>query len=276
MNLDLLSFTVTAPGASPGTAMTAIESATIRNARAGAAVAILAGWTFAQGAGSTGVVWRSINETSRGYRYTTIAAQPMPGIPALPAYCQPQDPITITQIGSAVAADIETASLLCFYEDLPGCNGQLINTAALYKHGVNAITVQGSITNGTGAGFTGTSQTLATASDLLEANANYALVGITVGAACAAITLRGVDTGGLRIGVPGWLQNHDFTANFFRHMSERHDLPCIPVFNSANRVGTILEVLGNENAVATPYTLHLVLLDGDVKGAKTGSNPQPS
>jgi hypothetical protein len=160
--------------------------------------------------------------------------------------------------------------MLMWYEDLPGTDGRLINTAQLRKFGVNTLTIEDSITIAATGQYSG-SRALNAASDLLKADTDYAIVG---GGAfeisASALCIRGVDIGNLRCAIPG-----DYCAgapgsnnDWFMQLSEFHDLPCIPVFNSSNRAGIFVDGSGNENATATPFHLNLVEL-GRKRGTVT-------
>src|SRR5437867_3516144 len=84
--------------------------------------------------------------------------------------------------------------------------------------------------------------------DLLRANTDFAVFGMTTNTECAAICLRGPDTANLRVSVPG---EPDFTEDgawWFRLLSMHYGLPCIPVINSANKGGTLIDCVNDENA----------------------------
>ena len=263
MNLDTVSFTVTAPGASPGTAMAAVagDTAVVRNSRKDALVLCLAMWVKAQGAGITTMVWPSGHDLVRGVRQVNVANQISQKVPWGSAYrFRAQDPITMTQIGSAVAGDVELAHLLMYYEDLPGVDAHMINLAMLRSRGVASLTVQDTITPTAASAYSGP-RFLNAGSDLLKADTEYAVLGGTVQVDCGALTLRGVDTGNLRVSIPGESGDENWNNNFFVHLSEIHDLNCIPVINSANRGGIIVEVVQDENTAAVPFHLNLVELN---------------
>lgn len=82
MQLDLVSFSVTAPGAGP-TAMAAVtgDSAIIRNAGSGKQILALAAWTNAQAVGYTQVRWPSGHDMVRNVRLRNLALQPDNKVP---------------------------------------------------------------------------------------------------------------------------------------------------------------------------------------------------
>jgi hypothetical protein len=272
MNLDLVSFSVTAPGAGP-TAMAAVtgDPNTIRNSRAGSHIALAAMWTNSQAVGFTRLTYPSGHDLNTGWTYRNLALTPVPPALGAPAYFKPQDPLTLVQSGSAVAGDVETAHMLLWYEDLPGVDARLINKAKLFKHGVNLLSVQNTIAPTAASAYSG-QVTLVAAADTLKPNTDYAILGATFGANCGAFAIQGVFNGGLRCGIPGTTQQGELTGQWFVRLSEELDLPMIPVFNSADRAGVLLTTVTNELLTAVPFSLNLVQLERGVDTSAKGSN----
>ncbi len=274
MNLDTLTFIATAPSTGAAMAIATGDSASVRNAAPGKDILCLAAWAKGQAVGTVQVTWPSGHDLVRGIRARTgiVANSPENLVPrGFPWPFRPQDPITVTKVGSATGGDVELFHMLMWYEDLPGTDGRLINVAQLRKFGVNVLTIEDSITITT-AGQYGGSRALNAASDLLKADTDYAIVGggafeISAGALC----VRGVDIGNLRCAIPGgYCAGAPGVYNdWFMQLSEFHDLPCIPVFNSSNRAGIFVDGSGNENATATPFHLNLVELGRKRVGAVT-------
>ena len=96
--------------------------------------------------------------------------------------------------------------------------------------------------------------------NLLHANTDYAVLGFTVDAAVAAIAVKGIDTGNLRVAGPGTLSNH-LTIDWFVRLSEHTGMPCIPVVNSANAGGAYVSIISSAaTAAACDVTLILAEL----------------
>jgi hypothetical protein len=260
MTLDTVSFTVTAPGAGP-TAMAAVagDSALIRNSRGNASIFMLAAWTNAQAVGFTQVLWPSGHDLVRGLRYRNTINTPDVKLSSnFPARFRAQDPLTVSESGSATAGDVELFTGLMFYDDLPGVDANLINLATLVKRGVNELAVDDIVTPVAASVYSG-ARALNVGSDLLKADTDYALLGASFSVACHAATLRGVDSGNLRVSIPGSL-NPVQTTGFFSELSLRTGLACIPVFNSANRGGIFQEILDDENFAAVGVSWNFVEL----------------
>lgn len=261
MNLDTLSFTVTAPGAGP-TAMAAAtgDVAVVRNGAKNSLILAAAIWTKAQAVGFTQILYPSGHDLVRGIRYRNIANQTDNKVPEgfAPRF-RAQDPITVSQSGSATAGDVETVHMMMYYDDLPGVNGRLINLPELRRRGVDMLTVEDTCTATTGGQYGG-QRTLSQAADLFKADTDYAVLGAVVGVACGALCIRGVDSGNLRCPIPGLVGDANLSANWFIRMSEAHDLPMIPIFNTANRAGVLIDVVQDENLTAVPFSLVLAEL----------------
>ena len=259
--LDLVSFAVTAPGA-VGVAMAPVtgDSANVRNAALGSVARIVAIWSKAQAVGFTQVTFPSGNDQTRNIRYRNVANTPI-NMFERGGYTlvQPQETLALTQAGSAVAGDVELAHMLIQYDDLPGVASRLIDVAELEGRFVRKVTVEDTITATAGAAYSG-ARALNAASDLLRANTDYAVIGASIGITGGALTLRGVDTGNLRVGVPCQALANPIGVNWFKELAEWFGSPMIPQFNSANKSGIFTELVTDENLVAVPFAWHLAEL----------------
>ena len=259
--LDVQSFTVTAPGAA-GAAMTACtgDASAVRNAAPGSRITLIGAWCKAQAVGFSQIVFPSGNDTTRNIRWRNVANQPGNMLArGIGQTMEPQDPLTLTQAGSAVAGQNEMVSMLMFYENLPGVDAQMIDNATLLSRAVRLVTVEDTVT-ATVLGAYGGSRAMNAASDLLRANTQYAILGAKIGIVCQALTIKGPDTGNLRVALPGLVAPDVETVNWFPFMSEWFGLPLIPTFNSANKTGTFIECLQDQALTAVPFSLLLAEL----------------
>lgn len=253
--LEIISGLVTAPaGTLTALTMAAGNSATVRNANLNTRIALLQTWATNQGAG----VWRirspKMHDNVQNMRFRSPVGINLPQItPGTWQRLYAQDNLTLELSGSAVGGDIEQAALLIYYEDLPGAQAHLINCAELLARTVNAWTTEIAIAPGAGGNFTG--QVAINASfDNFKANTDYALVGYTVDTLCHAVRFSGPDFANLGVGGPGNLNSRHITTRWFFHLSQQLGIPLIPVFNSANKNGTVVDVAQNENAAAVNVT----------------------
>lgn len=261
MNLDIISFAATAPGAVGVNApAVAGDPAAVRNAAPGSNVFLVAQWTNSQGNGFSQITFPSGHDLVRNIRYRTVVNAPYNIIPqGVKQVMRPQDPLVVTQAGSAVAGDVETVHSMFLYENLPGVNASLIDSAELASRGTEVVTIEDTTTATVAATYSGP-RALNAASDLLKANTDYAILGAVVSTNCGALTIRGVDTGNLRAAIPGLHTNQNVTSDWFVNLSDWLGMPTIPVINSANKAGIFIENITNENLAAVPFSLILVQL----------------
>jgi len=255
--LQLLTGFVTAPDTTQtALTMAAGDSLTIRNAAIDSPVRLLTAWVDCQIRGILRIRSPKLHDNVQGIRMDTIASEVQPLLPA--GHTQrlyPQDTLTVDLSGSATAADIETACLLLYYPDLPGQAGRFITPEDAKSRMVNLIGVENSLATGTAGGYSG-EEAINADFDLMKANTDYALLGYTVSPVagqtvgeCLAVRYRGVDTGNLGVGGPGTDSDRWLTNRWFVWLSRQCGLPLIPVFNSANKAGILVDAAQDENGV---------------------------
>jgi hypothetical protein len=269
--LEIISGLVTAPGATlTALTMAAGNSATVRNAALSSQVALLDTWAFNNAAG----VWRirspKLHDNVQGNRYRIPAASPNSlVVPGLWQRLVPQDNLTLELSGSAVGGQIEQAQLLIYYSDLPGAQARLIGTQELMGRTVNMWTTEIDITPGAAGGFSG-QVAINSTFDQFKANTDYALVGYNVDTVCGAVRFTGPDFANLGVGGPGPLVSRWPTDRYFYWLTKEVGINLIPVFNSANKFGTLVDVVQNQAAAAVKVVAYLHELS-----MPNGANPQP-
>jgi hypothetical protein len=255
--LEVLTGFVTAPSTvQVALGMNVGNSLTIRNAALSSKVKLLTAWVDAQVRGILQITSPKLHDNVRGIRCGTNANIIDPLIdPSSPQDLWPQDSLAVTLSGSATAGDIETACLLVRYDDLPGQSGRFLMPADVRSRMVNLVTVENSLATGTLGGYSG-EEPINSEQDLFKANTDYALLGYTVApvagqtdGGCAVVRWRGADTGNLGVGGPGNDLKKHLTSRWFMWLSEISGLPCVPVFNSANRAGILLDASQDENGL---------------------------
>lgn len=265
MHIELLSYSATAPGAA-GAAAAAVtgDSLIIKNA-IGRDPQIIAWWARNQTAGFHQVTAPSFHDTTRGIRVNVPATEIDPRLPlGVSQDCQAQELLSCTIAGSATAGDVELGCFLLSYPNLPGVTGRYITYAQMLDKKTNLTTVSATLA-GAAAGYTG-AELINAESDLLRANTNYAVLGMTTNTDCAAMFISGPDTGYQKVAVPGDSADNDFTSQWFCYLARAYDDPLIPVINSGNKASTSFGFLQDENNVSPLVTLYLAQL------GKPGSN----
>jgi hypothetical protein len=169
----------------------------------------------------------------------------------------PTDELTVEMTGGA--AEVDSAALFIYYEQLGGINARLMSWEEispriehLYMH---PVAVAGPATSGDWSAGT----RLDTTADEFKANRDYALLGYTLDAPVLSVAIAGSDTGNLKVGGPGPLLA-DETRAFFVDQSRRLGKPCIPIINAANRQGTLVHVARITAAGTVNVTLCFGLL----------------
>jgi hypothetical protein len=264
--LDTVSSTGTAIGASlVATTIVSGDSFTIKNAALSSDVFLLNFWVDAQVAGMVRIHSPKLHDNTDGIRSRTRLNCLEPLLPwGVPQKLVPQDTEIVELAGSAVAGDIESVVQLIYYADLPGQSARFMNSDQLATRRVNHFGNRLAITVGSTAAYTG-ARAINGDQDLLKANTDYAVLGMTTDLRVSAICLRGPDTGNLRVSVPGGADVQGAMkrgAWFFKDISEWYGIPLIPIINSANKGATQIDVLGDENGGTANVTLWLVELKG--------------
>lgn len=255
LGLEVLTGFATAPGAT-ATALTMASgnSATIRSADSQADVRLLTAWADVQGAGQFRIRSPRLHDNSQGIRLDTTVSDASPLLPlGLNQRLYPQDALTLDIVGSATAGDIETACLLIYYSNLPGIEARLATWEQIRERIVHTFTVENTLSLGTAGGYSG-EEAINAEFDLSKANTDYALIGYLVDTECATVRWRGSDTGNLGVGGPGNETLRHVTGEWFKRLAMMTGLPCIPIFNSANKAGILIDGAQDENGADPTVT----------------------
>lgn len=271
LGLEVVSGGVTAPGAvfTPWT-LAPGPTLSIRSAPSDAKVWLIDAWAFNQVAGVMRVRSPRLHDNVQGLRMRVPAANvdslyPNIGDDGFNQFLIPQDTLIVEQTGTAVGGQIETGNLLVYYENLPGINARLIDNATLNKAGINILGQEISVTTGVAIAYSGqVSVTQNGTIDNFKANTDYALLGAMVDTRVSSVRIQGVDVGNLGIGIPGEPTQRHAYQNFFQRLSNATGKACIPVFNSANRTGILVDVLGNQAAITVVITFFFIELQPNV------------
>lgn len=259
--MELISGKVTAPGATlTALTMAAGNSLTVRNASLTSDVRLVQMWAQNNAAGIFRIRSPKLHDNVQGIRYRIDAADTIP----LLAYgswqkLTPQDTLIAELSGSATGGQIEQGQALIWYADLPGSNARLANWSDIVGRVVNILTVEVAITAGATGGYSGQVAINATF-DLLQANTDYALLGGMTDVACAAIQVVGPDFANFGVGFPGFMADRSIPGNFFKDLNQQLGVPTIPIFNSANKNGTLVSVVQNQAAAAVNCNLIIAQL----------------
>ncbi len=271
--LDTVTGFVTAPGATfTAWTMATGDSLAVRAAIPTSSIWLVGAWAWNQVAGVLRIRSPRLHDNVQGIRMRTpanIVANKIPERLTQGAAQRlfTQDTLIAEQTGSAVAGQIETGSLLIWYDDVPGVAGRFIDQATLKKNGVNIMGQEVSITTGAAGGYSG-SVAINSTNDNFKANTDYALVGGVCDTRVATIRIKGIDTGNVGVSFPGEPTFSDETDNWFASLSASTGIPMIPVLNSQNKGAILVDAVAQQAAVTTVVSLWLVeLAQGSVPGA---------
>ncbi|HXI36585.1 MAG TPA: hypothetical protein VNH80_06685, partial [Burkholderiales bacterium] len=178
--LDTVTATGTAIGATLAAATIATgDSATIKNANLSSDVFLIQAWADNQVAGSVRIRSPKFHDNVDAIRTRVQIGVLKPLLPlGMPQRLYPQDTEILEIAGSAVAGDIESLVQLIYYADLPGQAARLQTWEQVKPKVKNLVGLRLAITLGSTAGYNGARAINADA-DLLKANTDYALFGMT-------------------------------------------------------------------------------------------------
>jgi hypothetical protein len=237
----------------PSTTFTALtmspsDSATVRNFPNGAHAVMLEQW--AQGATAGDIRTRSprLHDNVQGIRMQYAASLPVPlwaGYQREELYAQ--DTLTLEITGGA--AELDGFSSLIYYTDLPGTNARLYRWNEVQSRIVHTMCTEVQLTTGGTAFQYGGATAINATFDQFKANTDYAILGYLTNTAIMTVTVKSADFGNLRVGGPG-TNNKIETRDWFIRLSDTSGMPCIPVFNSANKANTIVETCCSQTSTA--------------------------
>jgi hypothetical protein len=263
----------------PGATLTTLTpstgtSFTVRGTDTSKGTWLLGAWAFNATAGELRITSPRLHDQVQGIRNRVTAAltAQLFGGPTNDGFAQrlyAQDNLTVQISGGG--AELDTASLLIAYEDLGGIGGRFIDTAALAKVGLNVVTAEVTVT-AVATGLFGGSVAINSTFDNLIANTDYALLGGMTDTRGDTIGITSVDFGNLRCGFPAEPTLRSLTQNYFEQLSLAYGAPYIPVFNSANKSATTIDVQTTGTGGTYIINLQLVqLAPGSVPGGATGA-----
>lgn len=257
MHFELITAQATAAAAagSAGIANTG-DSLTVKNGKG--KIHTIASWSSRQVAGFSQIIVPSAHDTTRNYRAGVAAAA---GALTAPLDMQmkfdAQEVMALTLGENAVAGDIALDSYLIYYENFPGISMRTITPQQAEQRAVKVTTIESAIASVVTGQYS--EEAITTDSDLLHANTDYAVLGMSSRTAAHALTLRAPDFGNVRVGVPGNLRP-EITNQWFMLLSRIHGLPLVPVINTGNKAQTQVGFCADENAAATLVTVYLMEL----------------
>lgn len=231
---------------------------TVRNSTFTAPITLIDMWRKSTHKGEAQITSPKLVPVSNGIRVQPPAGLAdflLPGPPF--QNLTPQDLLTINDNGTA--ADVDMIAVQSYYSDLPG-----VSMTLKYPGDIEGVTdfVFGWPVSCTSSGTAGAqnSTVVTTTIDSSTANVWYALLGYTVDVSVGCVGLSGVDTSASFIGGPGDIIPR-FTRRYFADLSDRTGMPCIPLWNAANKGNTNIVLIDNAASTAVNVTMILAQLN---------------
>lgn len=236
------------------------QSATIRGTNTDKKTWLLSTNAFNATAGELRITSPRLHDQAQGIRQRITAAFSGPLAPGYnnQAFAQrlyAQDNLTLQLSGGG--AELDTAALLIGYDDLDGISGRFIDSPTLRSKGINVLTAEVTVT-AVATGNFGGAVAINSSFDTLIANTDYAIIGGLVDTRGCAVGITAVDFGNLRLGFPCEPSIRDVTANWFQGLSTTFNAPYIPVFNSANKTTTLIDI--QTNGAGGTFIVNLILV----------------
>lgn len=250
--MEIITGKATNPASYTALTMATGDSATVRNFPNPDSAFFLQAWGLGATAGNFRVRSPRMHDNVQGIKGSFAAATPVP------MFCNqmsetlyPQDNLTIEIIDAGTETDM--ASMLMYYQDLPGTQARLYRWSELQSRVVHLMGTEVDITTGGTAGDYGGATAINATFDQFKANTDYAILGYVTNTAMLSVGVRSADFGNLRVGGPGTNNKID-TRNWFTNLSEKTGLAAIPVFNAANKSNTLVDVVHNATGTAVTVT----------------------
>lgn len=200
-----------------------------------------------------------LHDNVRGLQFTPGVSAPSRLLPSFGLQeVEPQDQL-IFELSTAATTGKALAALAIYYGQLPGASSRLYSPGDVLPLIENVKPVYVAIGSGANTAGAWLDTVLTTTENLLHANTDYAVLGIELDVAIAAIGIKGADTGNLRCCVPGGT-NNPYAADYFVRKSQETGLALIPVINSANLGSTFVSIISSA-ATGAASTAQVILAE---------------
>lgn len=188
----------------------------------------------------------------RGITYTTAETPSVWLIPPTVAQqVRPVDTLTVQLTGGSAESDVVAYSI--YYSNLPGSAARLHMPGDIIGNIAGIKPIQVTVTAPATIG-TWKDTVITATENLLQAHADYAVLGYVASTALAVVGIKGSETNNFRVCGPGATATID-NSEWFLEVSRRHNTPHIPVFNADNRTSVYVSVANDAATTASTITL---------------------
>lgn len=199
-----------------------------------------------------------LHDNNQGFRTivpVAVARGLMPDALRMQVYST--DTLIIEATGGAAETDV--ASFLIRYDNITGLNANLFRWEDVNPRIERIMGQEVDPTSSATIGAWGPGRAINADFDNFYANRSYAILGYETNTAVCSVTIKGVDTGNVRIGGPGTTEPIE-TRDWFIELARSTGTPCIPIIQANNRGGTLVDLLANAASVAAKVTFICALL----------------
>lgn len=248
----------------PGATFTAVTNSTgdstaVRSHPESAPAYLLDAWGLGATAGQLRVRSPRMHDNVNGITVNVPAASPQSLFSEwVRQLLYSQDTLTVERTGGG--GEVDTTAILAYYTDLPGTSARLHRWPEISQRIRHILSVPVSVTSSATDGQYSSSVAINATADQFKANQDYALLGYLNPGSFSSVGVRGPDFGNLRVGGPGSTSPIE-TRDWFIRISEDNGLPCIPVFNAANKASTLVDVTDVGGAATVTVTFFMALLN---------------
>jgi len=197
-------------------------------------------WTQAATAGVVRVRSPKMHDSTQGIRVRSVAAVIRSLIGPQPE-TQMYSTDTLVFELSGGAAEVDTAALQIYYEDLSGGEANLALWEQVSPRIANLVTAEVAVTGPVTSGDWSAGNALNSTFDVLKADTKYAVLGYQCDTESLAVGIQGPDTSNYRLGGPGCIEPLE-TRDYFIRQAIGSGRPHIPILNSNNKGGTNVSV----------------------------------
>lgn len=221
---------------------------------------ILQVWANVQLAGTLRIKSPKFHDNVNGIRIDTVAADVSPLLPwGTPERISPNDVLSVELAGSSTGGDVEHVTMLQAYEDIQGQVGKLLTPDQVASRFLHLVTVENTITTGTGGIWSG-AEGINAEIDQFQTDYDYAILGYKTDTICQAVGYRSPAWANTRVGGPGFKAEPYVVSNWFKRISEEYGIPAIPVFAGSDKASCLVDVLIDENGADPTITTYLAAL----------------
>lgn len=250
----------------PGAALTAVtvntgDSLQIPSYADGSFAALENAWAHEATPGVLRIRSPKFHDNVQGLRLTNPEVQAKPLLPD-----ESDQPVvtidTLTVELSGGGAETDVAVLALYLQDMRGAAQNLALWEQVNPRIVNMLTNEVDCTAPGTIGNWNAGNPLTLTFDQLHANTDYAVLGYTVSAACAAIAISGPATSQLKCGGPGTTDSR-VTRDWFVRQTLQTGRPHIPIINQADKGATLVYTL----SASAPAAINVGLICAELRRA---------